>query len=227
MIVAEFTVDSPILREVLHSGPDIEIRWETTYPRPDGSVQLLVWITCDEFEAVETALEADPSVRSSTRLADQGGRRLYRVTLTESEHGAVMMPRFVEVGAVLEEAIGTDEGWWCRVRFPKREAFQRIHRFCRDQDIEFEFGRVFELATDGYGVNPLPSMLTERQWETLRIAWEEGYFEVPRRITLAALAEKFGISDTAVSQRLRRAHASICAYLFGVETRSINPVPIG
>jgi hypothetical protein len=35
-------------------------------------------------------------------------------------------------------------------------------------------------------------------------AYEQGYFEVPRSVTVTELADHFGISDNAFSQRLRR-----------------------
>jgi predicted DNA binding protein len=36
-------------------------------------------------------------------------------------------------------------------------------------------------------------------------AHERGYFEVPRRATLSDLAREFGVTEQAISQRLRRA----------------------
>ncbi len=43
---------------------------------------------------------------------------------------------------------------------------------------------------------------TER--ETLQTAVENGYFEIPRDVTLSTLADVFGVSKTAVSKNLRR-----------------------
>lgn len=48
------------------------------------------------------------------------------------------------------------------------------------------------------------STLTEPQRELLRSAVREGYFKVPREVTLVELAEIHGISDTEASQQLRR-----------------------
>jgi predicted DNA binding protein len=39
--------------------------------------------------------------------------------------------------------------------------------------------------------------------EFVRSAVERGYFEVPRRTTLQALADEYGISDVEASKRLR------------------------
>ena len=47
------------------------------------------------------------------------------------------------------------------------------------------------------------SVLTETQREFLKLALEEGYFESPRQISQAELAEDLGISPSMVSRRVR------------------------
>jgi len=46
--------------------------------------------------------------------------------------------------------------------------------------------------------------LSSEHRETLRLAYREGYFEVPRRTTQTQLADDIEISDSALSQRIRR-----------------------
>jgi predicted DNA binding protein len=46
--------------------------------------------------------------------------------------------------------------------------------------------------------------LTELQRELLRSAAREGYFEVPRRVSLVDLASEHGMSDREASEQLRR-----------------------
>jgi len=53
--------------------------------------------------------------------------------------------------------------------------------------------------------------LTEKQQELLAVAHEEGYFDVPRGISQDELADRLGVSKSAVSQRLRRAIGELCA----------------
>ena len=48
------------------------------------------------------------------------------------------------------------------------------------------------------------STLTETQRELLQSAVREGYFKVPREVSLVDLAEIHGLSDREVSERLRR-----------------------
>jgi predicted DNA binding protein len=52
-------------------------------------------------------------------------------------------------------------------------------------------------------------MLTAKQRETLALALEEGYYERPRDADLSTLADRLGITKSAVSQRLRTAEIKL------------------
>lgn len=51
--------------------------------------------------------------------------------------------------------------------------------------------------------------LTAKQRHALELALDAGYYERPRDIDLATLAEQLGISKSAVSQRLRSAERKL------------------
>ncbi|WP_435358826.1 helix-turn-helix domain-containing protein [Haloarchaeobius sp. DFWS5] len=202
MLIAEFVVDHPILRVPLQRVPDIEVIWEETYGGSDGPVQMLVWITSDDFAAVKAALADDPSVHETTVLTVVDRRRLYLVTLTDLGRDTSLMPHFMAGGGVVQGAIGTDEGWRIRVRFPSREAFERVYNFCLESDIPFTFDRIYEATEFGAGDGP---KLTPAQRELLVAAVESGYLSIPRESTLAELGDRLGISENAASERFRRA----------------------
>ena len=222
MIIAEFVIDHPVFGESLHRVPDIEIEWEDTFTRPDGPSQVIVWITADEFTAVESAIADNDALKNPTLLVDFGSRRLYRVDLTEYGQQSLLMPKLFEVGGVLKEGTGTNDGWWFQVQFPNRAAYEHVYEFCQEQDMAFEFKRLFEQGSGNPGQRSAGSMLTEEQREALVTAWNHGFFEIPRQTTLVELADELDISDSAVSQRLRRAHQKICDYEFGDGGRPIE-----
>jgi DNA-binding CsgD family transcriptional regulator len=62
--------------------------------------------------------------------------------------------------------------------------------------------------------------LTERQWEVLRTAYRNGYWERPRQSTGEEIAEELGISSATFSQHVRSAHRNLFDLLFDEETRS-------
>lgn len=55
----------------------------------------------------------------------------------------------------------------------------------------------------------LSSLLTARQQELLELAIDEGYYEIPRRTTLADLADRAGISAGTVGEHLRKVEARV------------------
>ncbi|GAB7090231.1 hypothetical protein JCM18237_05020 [Halorubrum luteum] len=62
---------------------------------------------------------------------------------------------------------------------------------------------------DGETVTVDTSVLTDVQRETLVRAVEAGYYSTPRAVSLDSLADEFDVSKSAVSQRLRKAEATI------------------
>ena len=59
--------------------------------------------------------------------------------------------------------------------------------------------------------------MTARQEEILRVAFDLGYFEFPKRIRLEELAEKLGITPGTLSEILRRAEKNILSSHFATE----------
>lgn len=55
--------------------------------------------------------------------------------------------------------------------------------------------------------------LTPAQAEALEMAYEMGYFEVPRRADAGDVAAELGISKSALLERLRRGHAALLEQL--------------
>lgn len=58
-------------------------------------------------------------------------------------------------------------------------------------------------------LNSIPS----RQRELLNIAFELGYFEIPRGVTLEEIAEEMGITKTTASNHLRKAQREVFHFL--------------
>jgi predicted DNA binding protein len=51
--------------------------------------------------------------------------------------------------------------------------------------------------------------LTDEQRAALTEAFEEGYYEIPRRQTISEIADTLDISHQALSERLCRAHSRV------------------
>ncbi|NPD88770.1 MAG: hypothetical protein HGN29_08590 [Asgard group archaeon] len=55
-------------------------------------------------------------------------------------------------------------------------------------------------------------LLTDKQFETLMLAYKRGYYEIPHRCTIADIADELGIKRVACQERIRRAEQRIIDY---------------
>ena len=79
-----------------------------------------------------------------------------------------------------------------------------VDQRCKAEDPAIEVNRIY---------NPIEVSGDSRDGmtitQTLLDALDEGYYNIPRESSLVDLAEKYGVSDRAVSERLRRATAQL------------------
>lgn len=201
MILVDFTLDHPILRETLDRVHGVELEWERSDPVDDG-IRVLFWASGDDLDAFEAALEDDPTVTAPTRRATVEDERLYQLELRGAGRETSVYPVLADEGAVIEQLTATHEGWEFRVGFPERCSVDRFFDVCRDRDIPCRIHHVYEERTeepgDAFG-------LSERQREVLLASLDLGYLDVPRGCSLEELGEHLGVSDSATSKSLRRA----------------------
>lgn len=202
-MIGEIQLSHPrlALMGTIRSAPEstIETAW---YPlsMPDRWVGFYhVTVSNDDFGGFEAALATDETVVDSGSVATVARGRVYRVAL--SSDALLIMPELVERGGGLIGARTADDGWLVRVHLPDRQAFVAFRRSCVDRGVDFRTERLYsadDLITAETG-------LTEPQRRLLLAAYEAGYFEEPRGITLEGLGRRLGISSTAAGGRLRRA----------------------
>lgn len=106
----------------------------------------------------------------------------------------------------LLSATGMDENWTFTLRFENQAAVSSFFELCKGMNDSIN---VQKMRANGPPRRSRDSAVTEKQLETLNLAIDSGYFEVPRQQTLNQMADELGISDSAVSQRLRRGIATI------------------
>jgi hypothetical protein len=201
--VVEAAVETPLLTSALGAGPEVTARIER-----DSVVgsETAVWIVCartDDHGALTAALESDPTVGSSepVSVTDDDGWRRYWLELSRSGWELSPYPR-LDTAAVLRGASRTtDEPWQIRLEFRDDGAIRRF--FDRWNEVASVDATPVSISRNADRPDPLRG-LSEPQREALRVALERGYFDVPRETSLAQLGAELGVSDTAVSLRLRR-----------------------
>jgi predicted DNA binding protein len=198
IVIADITVPASAfeLGRVLEEFPNARIELERIVPLRDTIIPLF-WVTGENEDDILPVLESSPLTAEARFLTDDGNRQLFEVRWTAEVDGLVTA--LVETGAKMLEGSSTGEGWDFRLQFRNREDLSKFRDIAEASDIPIMLRRLY---------NPnFPrdeSVLSTEQAEAIMYAYERGYFEVPRGVTAAEIADHFEISDNALSQRLRR-----------------------
>ena len=200
-VLVEFTVgaDDFAFADAV-ADADAYVTFERFVPVAERALPF-VWVTGSDPTRFERAARDDEFVREVTHLSDVSDSHLYRVRWADR---CPIIDALVECDAVVQAA-AADERWFFRVRFPDHDRVSAFYdRLC---DVRLEVGRVWTLSDEFE--RDLRYGLTPEQRESVTLALERGYFETPREATLSDLAEEIGISQQALSDRIRRANEKV------------------
>ena len=206
--IAEFNIpaDDFALGPTFQELPNLEVEIERLVAHDHDRVMPFAWVTADDsddFDALDDALSADSTIDSYELISKIDGDRLYRMEWVD-ETEMIVHILLEEEGTVLH-AMGQSDSWHVRVLFPDRDSLSRTYDFADEHGLRFDVVRIYELDDERKG----RFGLSDEQQETLAAATKLGYYDVPRGITQAELAEKLGVSHQALSERLRRAQKTL------------------
>lgn len=210
-IVSQLRLEHPslLLGPTLRRVPNVTVTPEYWTTVETGRTLVFCSVSSESFDAFETALEVDPTVTEPVLVDRYPDRRIYRVVRTDDT--IPIIAQAASVGGRLLDLSSSRDGWLAQFHFPSRDRLVSFNDFCREREITVSVDhlRVSDDEDDGVVA------LTDKQQQLLAIAHEEGYFEVPRGTSQDELAERLGISKSAVSQRLRRAIGQLCVSSLG------------
>lgn len=186
------------LSGMLRGSPSVSVEFERVVPL-DDRVMPYLWITGLGTDEALRRLRADPDVAEATTLAEGEHGMLAGI---EWHDGHPLLDALAAASATCLRGVGTADGWRLSLRFPTRDQLATCYRACGEAGIGLSIERIHATSWSAEGGHEV--VLTDVQRETLAEALERGYFDVPRSTTLQELASEFGVSDTAVSQRIRR-----------------------
>ena len=189
------------LGQVFNEHPDITIDLERIVPLGDTVIPLF-WVTNGNPDAIESTLLDSPHTEIARNLTDAGERVLFEVRWNFATNG-IIQP-LIDTNARVLEATGNAEEWEFRIRFSTQEDLNQFNRTVTDKGIPVTLRHLY---------NPVPpeeqSPISDEQREAITEAYRRGYFNVPRDVTAADLAKKFKVSDSALSERLRRGLSTV------------------
>jgi predicted DNA binding protein len=200
-VIAELQVAGSefALGRVLEAVSGIAIELENMVPLGKTPVPFF-WVHNTQREEFEADLADQETVQDITKIDELNGKTLY--ALEWAINRDALFQGIEEQNAQILGATATMLDWEFELRFPTHEALSNFQRYCNREQIELSVRRIYNPTKPGTG----PWFgLTPRQRETLLLAAEMGYYEIPRQCSTIDLAEELDISDQAVTERLRRA----------------------
>ena len=207
-VIAEFRISSADfeLGRILRVEGVTSIELESIVPVGEATVPLF-WIHKSTRNSFVESVQRHPTVSNASAVDEFDDRTLF--TLDWDANQDHVFNGISEFNGQLLSAIGTPEKWDFELRFPDHDALSEFTTHCEDAQISLEVTRVYNPtkpdAGPWYG-------LSDRQREAITLAVQNGYYDIPRGCTTKELADELGISDQAVTERLRRAIVALTTY---------------
>jgi len=195
-----------VLGRTLREHESIHVEIERVVPLGEDLAPY-VWVGGVPEQRVERTLRRDEDVEQVEMLDQVRDEILLRVSWTHRP--PPLFEALVAMDATCLEVTARNGAWILELRFPSNEALSGFYEECVDRGVGLTVKRISHHA--GARAVSSSERLSTRQYETLRVAFETGYFAIPRETTLQELANRLGISDTATSQRIRRGLRTLLA----------------
>jgi predicted DNA binding protein len=199
-IILEFSIPSEefhLGRAVSGTG-DVHVELERLVPTGERLMPYL-WVTGNEVRTFEKTVRSHPSVRALKLLDTVDDSRLYRIEWGE-------LPETLIAGIDASDAAILQAGggarWTFRLRFSDHERLSTFHNHVIEHGLPVHIERTYTLTESTEHGHQFD--LSQEQRDALVMALRRGYFETPSEASLEELATEFGISQQALSNRIRR-----------------------
>lgn len=204
--VAEFTIPSEVLPfgEALAENPGARIEVERIVPTQESALPFF-WVWGQDPESFVEAAERDSEIVETRLLERVADGALYRA---EWSPNAEVVRSIAQLDATIVSSGGTADRWRFEVRAQDHDSFVEFRKLFEAQGIPVSLERLYDLAELVEGDR---QSLTPDQRATLIRAYQDGYYDKPRKTTQKELGEHFGVSARAISDRLRRGTRNLLA----------------
>lgn len=193
------------LGRILNLSDDISVELETLVPAGDRAVPFF-WVHGVDAETFATRLRTGGGVHGVEIVEEFEDQTLYGLDWNAEDDRFLSGIR-EQCGQILR-ATGRGDRWRFELRFPDHDALSAFRTHCTDAEVTLTVAGVYHPSQPDAG----PRFgLTEHQHEALTLAVEMGYYDVPRRCNTVEVAGELGISDQALTERLRRGISTLAA----------------
>lgn len=184
-------------RRLVSAVPDVVIEL-LQFEREASTATLCFLMRGVQRADFESVLAADPGFSDHRQLERTDDGAVYRVSWTVD---SPIIRCLRGAGGIVLQARGTAEEWRLITWFDGGSAASAFRACCRDRGIPLTVERLTSISEVLADSGP---DVSERQREALLLAGRAGYFDEPRQVTQAELADQLGISSSAFGRRLRR-----------------------
>ncbi len=207
-VIVEFQVPSAgfELGRILTVEGVSSVELESLVPTSESTVPLF-WIYNSTRKSFADTIRRHPAVNDASAVDAFEDRTLF--TLDWDMNQDHLFRAINEYDGQLLNASGTPERWEFELRFPNHDDLSGFIEHCTDAGLSPAITRVYNPTKPDVGPR---YGLTEPQLEALGLAVEWGYYDIPRSCTTRELADELGISDQAVTERLRRAITALVTH---------------
>ena len=222
-IIAEFSLPHRelALAQTFSRVPGLVLEAERTVAHSAARSIPYLWAVGTATD-VEQELGADPTTRRVSWSTTAGSDALYEIEWAPAVERRI--ETLLDADVTVLTLVGRATGWTLRVRATDHETVAAYRNRLREATCSVTLDR---LRTPESPVADGQFLLTDKQREALVAAQQLGYFDIPREITLSDLADELGISQQALSKRLRRAQQTITRDVLASGQKQQQPASIG
>lgn len=214
MFMATFAVEPEgfALGHALAEVPEMEVEAERIAAHSTHWVMPCLWAAGGDLDAFDAALDADPSVAEVIEREQFDDEAFYQVVW--SDEVVRHVDAVLDMEASILHAAVSNGDWHLRIRFVTRDQLEAFRRYLDGEGLRFGLRNLTETTSP----RQERGGLTAAQRDALVTAVEDGYFDIPRSTSMAAVAEALGISEQAASERIRRGTARLVEQVLTMAT---------
>lgn len=204
---ATFTVDDSEfpLSAVFEELSSVTIELDRVVPTTTAAIPYF-WIYTDDTTKLTTDLAGDLGVNQIT-IIDQVEEAMFVRIDWNLDHESVLTA-IINTDVALLSGKGHGGQWVFNFRANDQSELSTFQTYCRNHDLSIELTQLHSVSPlkDGQEYN-----LTAGQRVALELAYNQGYFESPGRVTQEDLAADLDITHQAVSALLQRGIGQLIA----------------
>jgi len=205
VVEAHLPAERFALDEALGAVPDLAVEVVRTAGSGTAESPLpYIRVSTDADVDLQETLASDPTTERVEALDGLRHASLFRVEWASGVR--IALHCLSMQAATILDARATNGEWRFQLLFPERDGVRTAFDASEEFDVNLQLERI---SSENEPIRDRRSEITGLQLETIRQAYESGYYEVPRGTSLVDLATRIGVSHQALSERIRRGHAAL------------------